>query len=34
VARDEGAKEAVGYPLLSSVIKAGCRLAIKVSERV
>ena len=34
VARDEGAKDAVGYPLLSSVIKAGCRLAIKVSERV
>ena len=34
LAIEEGAKEALGYPLLSSVIKAGCRLAIKVSERV
>ena len=26
--------EAPGYRLLSSVIKAGCRAAIKISERV
>lgn len=31
---DEGAKEAPGYGLLSAVIKAGCRLAIRVSEKV
>ena len=29
-----GAREAPGYRLLSAVIKAGCRAAIKVSERV
>ncbi len=34
LALGEGAKEAVGYPLLSNVIKLGCRLAIKVSEKV
>jgi ubiquinone biosynthesis monooxygenase Coq7 len=28
----EGAREALGYPLLSAVIRAGCRAAIKVSE--
>jgi ubiquinone biosynthesis monooxygenase Coq7 len=28
----EGAREAPGYPLLSAVIRAGCRVAIKVSE--
>jgi len=36
--RDEaiarGAEEAPGYRLLSSAIKAGCRLAIKLSERI
>lgn len=31
---EEGAHEAPGYPLLSAVIKAGCRVAIKVSEKV
>jgi ubiquinone biosynthesis monooxygenase Coq7 len=31
---DHGSREAPGYRLLSSVIKAGCRAAIKVSERV
>ena len=31
---DHGAREAPGYGLLSAVIKAGCRAAIKVSERV
>ena len=30
----EGAHEAVGYPLLSAVIRAGCRAAIKVSEKL
>ena len=29
-----GSREAAGYALLSAVIKAGCRVAIKVSERV
>lgn len=29
-----GAEEAPGYKLLSSAIKAGCRLAIKLSERI
>jgi 3-demethoxyubiquinol 3-hydroxylase len=36
--RDEalsnGAEQAVGYKLLSETIKAGCRLAIKLSERI
>ncbi len=31
---DHGSREAPGYRLLSSVIKAGCRAAIKISERV
>lgn len=31
---EEGAREAPGYRLLSAVIKAGCRAAIKVSEKV
>ncbi len=30
----EGAREAPGYPVLSRVIKAGCRLAIRVSEKI
>jgi ubiquinone biosynthesis monooxygenase Coq7 len=34
LAVEEGAKDAPGYPLLSAVIQAGCRFAIKVSERV
>ena len=29
-----GSRDAPGYGLLSAVIKAGCRAAIKVSERV
>ena len=36
--RDEalahGAEEAPGYRVLSDAIKAGCRLAIKLSERI
>lgn len=31
---EHGAREAAGYGLLSAVIKAGCRAAIKVSERI
>lgn len=30
----EGAREAAGYPLLSAVIKAGCRAAIRISEKL
>ncbi|QMW22946.1 demethoxyubiquinone hydroxylase family protein [Sandaracinobacteroides saxicola] len=29
-----GAAQAPGYPLMSAVIRAGCRLAIRVSEKV
>jgi len=31
---DHGAREAPGYGLLSAVIRAGCRAAIKISEKV
>lgn len=31
---EQGSREAPGYRLLSAVIRAGCRAAIKVSERV
>jgi ubiquinone biosynthesis monooxygenase Coq7 len=31
---EHGAEQAVGYRLLSRVIKAGCRAAIAISERV
>lgn len=31
---ENGSREAVGYRLLNAVIKAGCKVAIKVSERV
>ncbi len=34
LAVEEGAKEAPGYGLLSRAIKLGCRLAIRVSEKV
>jgi ubiquinone biosynthesis monooxygenase Coq7 len=34
LARDEGAREAPGYRLLSAVIGAGCRAAIRISEKV
>ena len=33
-ALDEGAEKAPAYRLLSETIKAGCRLAIKLSERI
>lgn len=29
-----GAEEAPGYPLLSGVIRAGCRAAIKIAEKI
>jgi ubiquinone biosynthesis monooxygenase Coq7 len=34
LAREEGAHEAPGYRLLSAVIGAGCRAAIKISEKI
>lgn len=33
-AENEGAREAPGYRLLSSAIRAGCRAAIKIAEKV
>lgn len=34
LATSEGAAQAPAYPLLSAVIRAGCRLAIRISEKV
>ena len=34
LAVEEGAREAPGYGLLAAVIRAGCRAAIKISEKV
>lgn len=34
IAREQGAAEAPAYPVLTSAIKTGCRLAIWLSERV
>jgi len=34
IAIAEGARYAPGYPLLSAVIRAGCRAAIRIAERV
>lgn len=31
---DHGAQEAPGYPVLSAVIKFGCRAAIRISEKI
>lgn len=31
---DQGARNAPGYPLLSAVIKFGCRAAIRISEKI
>ena len=31
---EEGAREAPGYPVLAAVIRAGCRAAIKISEKL
>ncbi len=30
----EGAKDAPGYPLLAAAIRAGCKMAIRISEKV
>ena len=34
IAREAGATEAIGYPLLTSAIRAGCRVAIGLSKRI
>jgi 3-demethoxyubiquinol 3-hydroxylase len=34
LATAEGASQAPGYPLLSALIRTGCRLAIRISEKV
>ncbi len=33
-AREHGAAEAAGYPMLSAAIRAGCRAAISLSKRI
>ena len=33
-AREAGAAQAIGYPLLTSAIRAGCRIAIELSKRI
>ena len=33
-AREHGAADAVGFPVLSAVIRAGCRVAIGLSKRI
>ncbi len=33
-AREAGAERAFGYPLLTAVVRAGCRLAIGLSKRI
>ncbi|MBP7952457.1 MAG: demethoxyubiquinone hydroxylase family protein, partial [Sphingorhabdus sp.] len=33
-ALEQGAERAPGYPLMSAVIRAGCRVAIAVSRRI
>jgi 3-demethoxyubiquinol 3-hydroxylase len=33
-ARDAGATSALGYPLLTAAIRAGCRMAIELSKRI
>ena len=33
-ARAAGARQAVGYPLLTAAIRAGCRVAIELSKRI
>jgi ubiquinone biosynthesis monooxygenase Coq7 len=34
LAAAEGAAEAPGYPILSAIIRTGCRLAIRISEKI
>lgn len=33
-AREHGAQDAIGYPVLSAIIRAGCRVAIELSKRI
>ena len=33
-AREHGAQEAIAYPLLTTAVRAGCRLAIELSKRI
>src|SRR5258708_27563167 len=33
-AREAGARQAAGYPLLTAAIRAGCRVAIELSKRI
>jgi ubiquinone biosynthesis monooxygenase Coq7 len=33
-AREAGARNAVGYPLLTAAIRAGCKVAIELSKRI
>jgi ubiquinone biosynthesis monooxygenase Coq7 len=33
-AREHGAADTIGYPLLTAAIRAGCRLAIGLSKRI
>jgi ubiquinone biosynthesis monooxygenase Coq7 len=33
-AREAGAAEAFGYPVLTAAVRAGCRLAIELSKRI
>lgn len=34
IAREAGAAKAVGYPLLTAAVRAGCRVAIGLSKRI
>ena len=34
IAREAGATSAAGYPLLTAAIRAGCKVAIKLSKRI
>ena len=34
IAKDHDGEDAIGYPIMRRVIQAGCRVAIKVAERV
>jgi 3-demethoxyubiquinol 3-hydroxylase len=34
IAREAGATNAVGYPVLTAAIRAGCRVAIELSKRI
>ena len=34
IARAHGAEDAIGYPVLTAAIRAGCRVAIELSKRI